>query len=788
MLHMLRTFLLMAAVVSASISFAQKKAPVKADPHHDIENTQAWKKVKTADILFNQHSYYNAIDIYKEVHDSIPENKYVTYRLALAYYIARDFKNSEKYFARSAGMEDAKSPENAMTFFYYGESLKMNAKYAEAKIAFLKFYKLRDRSPELKIWKTIARNEFKSCSFAQQLIKGDTTFTDVKFLEGDINHAYTDFSPFPKGSDTLIYASLRQDSVISYGYNDEKFFPVRLFESVREGDTWSTPQQIVGKINHKQEHTANPVVTADGNRMYYTRCVQDRNNKVICHLYYADKLGDSWGQGHKVHGKVNSHDYTTTQPTLGYMLKRKRKKKYEIPVLYFMSDRPGGIGGKDIWYSEIDEGGNLSLPINCGKRINTVWDEVSPHYDNERKTLYFSSNYHYGLGGLDVFKSRGHTKRFTKPENMGIPVNSSYDDTYYIPEKDTNVLKFGYLVSNRPGGIALTSETCCDDIYRFEDYMPPICHLAGYLKLQEQQVNEAILDTLIAASASTESTAPDTLITQYTPQYDTILNFTPITDVRYGIVKQRHIEEAKAEGKEKTVEFYDKWITWIDTTDATGLFEADLVIGKHYSIVFIMDSMETHIENLDQYMSTCPNVDSITIGVLPPPVIIPDSSNNIDSTAIATNTDEKVEYRESLNLDIETEDLKENDKFVLDNMYFEFDKDVIKDESLPSVELLLMFMESHEDIKIELSGHTDSKGNDAYNEDLSDRRARSVRQMLIDEGINPKRIVAKGYGEKDPIAPNTKKDGSDNPAGRALNRRSEVTILSTDWKKDKKKK
>ena len=106
----------------------------------------------------------------------------------------------------------------------------------------------------------------------------------------------------------------------------------------------------------------------------------------------------------------------------------------------------------DIWYS-IYKDGKFEQPINCGKKVNTVRDEITPFYNSENQNLYFSSNYHKGLGGFDVFSCSGVFTRFKPATHMGIPINSSYDDTYYSMSADN-----GFIVSNRPGGFALKSE------------------------------------------------------------------------------------------------------------------------------------------------------------------------------------------------------------------------------------------------------------------------------------------------------------------------------------------
>jgi outer membrane protein OmpA-like peptidoglycan-associated protein len=119
----------------------------------------------------------------------------------------------------------------------------------------------------------------------------------------------------------------------------------------------------------------------------------------------------------------------------------------------------------------------------------------------------------------------------------------------------------------------------------------------------------------------------------------------------------------------------------------------------------------------------------------------------------------------------------------LEHMYFEYNMATVKKEAQASLDLLYNFLNENKGVKIEIAGHTDSKGNEAYNLELSQNRAESVREQMIEKGITPNRMTAKGYGESEPIADNAKADGSDNPKGRRLNRRTEITILANKMKK-----
>lgn len=273
-----------------------------------------------------------------------------------------------------------------------------------------------------------------------------------------INCGYTDFSPMPKGKDTLIFASMQSDSVIYHHHEDAHFKHVKLYSSSKQSDDWAAPTELKN-INSKIQNTANGAFSPDGKLFYYTLCSPNRKHKMNCQIMVAEvsSAGDL-ENGEPLKGLINSEGYTFTQPYPFMMGTGKSKTS----VLMFVSDMPGGKGGLDIWYSTLDKNGAWKKPTNLGSQINTIRDEITPFYDIANNTLYFSSNFHFGFGGYDIFKSKGQLAKFDKPINLGMPINSRVDDTYFniYGTKET-----GYLVSNRPGGTHLLSETCCDDIY-----------------------------------------------------------------------------------------------------------------------------------------------------------------------------------------------------------------------------------------------------------------------------------------------------------------------------------
>ncbi len=762
--------LLLITLLTYSQSFAQQDET--EGKHHGITDKTMWHTVKIANEQMRQQSYYNAVDTYHKVYDSLPNNEYILFKMAHAYYKGRDYKNAEKYFLELVTKH--KKTKYGMAWFELGETFKYNGKYAAAQKAFSKFRRVKDKtSLEIKQAKKWAKNAKNYCQYAMIASQKDTLFFNTEVLPVEVNSGYTDFSPTAVGTDTLYFASLRKDSVVHYHKGEDGIFNVNIYQSVRNEDATWTTAEMKEELNEEFDHVANGVFGPD-NTFYYTKCYQNPHNEFICSIFTRKVLADGSfdKREKKIKGKINKGHYTSTQPTFGKFYKRKGKKKTWYDVMYFASNRPGGVGGMDIWYSILNKG-KFGTPINCKKTINTVRDEITPYYNQKTGVLYFSSNYKYGLGGFDIFYSKGKLKRFRKAQNMGMPFNSSYDDTYYVPSLDilANKNNFGYLVSNRPGGHALASETCCDDIYRYESYVPDsttIDLLFTELK-PKKAFAQVLVDTLALASIdSTTNTLVDTtsIPTTHLNGISTVvenkLDSVNLGGVRVGYLKKYVYKKMMKNDSTLTPASFEELVTWVDVTDTAGRTSVAFLANKDYVLLVEKEGFHDTIIDLDETKNKARFgfkhivVDTVTIDK---PI-------------------EKVEVKQSLTASVIAEDLEKKQTFILENMYFEYNMSTVKKEAKESLDLLYNFLAKNKGVKIELSGHTDSRGNEGYNLELSQDRAESVRDIMIERGIAPNRITAKGYGESIPIAPNEKADGSDNPKGRRLNRRTEITILA----------
>lgn len=730
--------------------FAQK---VKGEPkHHGITNKTLWHLTKVGDEQVKQKSYYNAVESYHKVYDSLPTNEYILFRLGHAYYKGRDYKNAEKYYLEL--ITKHRKTQFGMAWFELAETFKYRGKYVAAQKAFSKFRRVKSKDLEVKTANKWSKNGKTYCQYAIVAAQADTLFYETEVLPIEVNSGYTDFSPTAIGQDTLYFASLRKDSVVHYKHGEEAIFNVNIYESVRNEDATWTTAKLHEELREEFDHVANGVFGPESS-FYYTKCYQDPHNEFICAIYKRKIKDDGSFDKHqvKLKQKINKHHYTSTQPTFGKFYKRKGKKKIWYHVMYFSSNRPGGYGGMDIWYS-IMENGKFGAPLNCKKSVNSVRDEITPYYNQAENTLFFSSNYRYGLGGFDVFSSSGKLKRFKKPENMGMPINSSYDDTYFVPSPDTlEGINFGYMVSNRPGGYALASETCCDDIYRYESYIPDSTSME-LLFSELIPVSSPKVDDLASADSTLVLSAP-------VGQIDSV----GVSGVRVGFLRKYKYEKMIKEDSTLTPASFDEFVTWVDTTNVEGKTKVSFLANKNYVVLVEKEGYKDTIIDLDEVKSV--------------------AGFSFEKEVIDTvKVEETIEIEtQALTASISEDELEKEQTFILEHMYFEYNMATVKKEAQASLDLLYNFLNENKGVKIEIAGHTDSKGNEAYNLELSQNRAESVREQMIEKGITPNRMTAKGYGESEPIADNAKADGSDNPKGRRLNRRTEITILANKMKK-----
>jgi peptidoglycan-associated lipoprotein len=402
----------------------------------------AKSRTPKADKAFNAAQYYTASALYKKAYAKLKKREDKATAAFKAGECARMMNNSmeaEDFYGKAV----AAKYQDPIAILRYAEALKANGKYAEA---IVKYNAYKAEVPSDPKGDTGVK-----ASEQAQAWKDKPTRHRVDNLSA-LNSKYYDFAVAENPADTnsVVFTSSREEAVGTKNDNwyGEKYYD--LFVASRDNNgKWSTPTSFTNVLNTENSDGA-ASFSADGKTMYYTTCPHSKDKNTFCQIMVSKMADGKWSEG--VSLPFNSETYTTGQPSLSP----------DGKILYFVSDMPGGSGGKDIWMSRWDDAsGAWGTPANLGAGINTDGDEMFPYAGRAGK-LYYSSNGKPGMGGLDIFSSSFENGVWSEANNLKSPMNSSGDDFGLFFTNETN----GFLSSNREGGKG------GDDIYNF--IIPPL--------------------------------------------------------------------------------------------------------------------------------------------------------------------------------------------------------------------------------------------------------------------------------------------------------------------------
>ena len=726
--------------------------------------------------LLEQSSYYNATEYIQKVIDARPDEPKYVLMLADTYSKARDYNMAAQYYGTLLQTPGMDSILGAPTLRYdYAQMLKRDGRCREAIDEFNQFTAAFVGTQEEKdAYDARVKNEVAGCELALQ---GPTdadypVLDDVEVLEAGIGSGYTEFAPYPAYNDYLIFSSLESDNYIYTNLDKTKS---KIYTAKKTVDGWVQQDELEGPFNLEGEHTGHGTYSSDGNAFYFTRCASLDNNLVKCQIYYSQKQGNDWTTPVMLGQEVNNEGGESTTPIMINFDGEER--------LYFTSDRDGTVGGTDIWYATMVNDSTFTQAVNLGRNINTVGNETTPYValDRNESYLYFSSDYHPGFGGYDVFRSALDGNSLGNPVNLGGKINTGADDMYFIMNEDQDE---GFIVSNRGGATHVDNATCCDNIYRFspEPPTPPavtiegtICDADDYKKPPLEGVEIRLYDV---------TTGADILVKKATSNPEYKFEGLEVDKDYILIIDQEGYIPVEQAVSTKGIED-DKVITKDICVSKTGM----MVNGTVYS------DDGTDVEILPGATVTLYEV--MEDGTLREIESVISDENGDYSFFLPEGKDYRIVARKDCYLNTSTEDFTTKGldtqtsinrdiymkldapiTYRLDNIYYDFDKADLRPESEAALDRLLRLLSDNPQLEIELSSHTDSRGGTKYNQNLSERRAKSVVDYLIARGVTPQRMKPVGYGELVPIAPNENPDGSDNPEGRQLNRRTEFKIIS----------
>ena len=492
----------------------------------------------------------------------------------------------------------------------------------------------------------------KSCEFSINAMKSPVTFNPVN-LGINVNSNADEYLPaLSADGSTLIFT--RSENV--KGVRNEDFYI-----SYNDTDEWQFANNLGEPINTLKNEGAQ-CITADGKTLYFTAC--SRNDSYgRCDIYQSDFVNEKWTNPVNLGPNINTESWES-QPAISS----------DGRQLFFVSNRPGGRGGKDIWVSYKNANGVWMEAKNIGDKINTSKDDISPflHWDNQ--TLYFASKGFIGMGGFDVFVSRlNGSGDWGEATNIGYPINSPSDENSLIVAKDGRTAYFASSFFNEDRDDL--------DLYTFD------------LPQESRSLEVAYMQGLITDSKTNNPIKAD--------------------------------------------------IELVNLKSGKSYKSSESDLDGNYMLCLPSDAEYALTVNKKKYLFYSENI--------------------------------KLEHEGSILVkNFKLQPLEVGEQVRLDNIFFELNSSDLKDESLVELNKIIKFMASNPFLVIEIGGHTDNSGSKAYNLNLSDDRARSVNDALVQRGIPSDRIQTKGYGMSVPLNTNS----SDQE--RALNRRTELKIIAVE--------
>ena len=432
-LRMLRTAFVFGVSLFFSFSlFGQKTKALLAD----------------GDKAFAENDFFSAAAYYNRAILQDSSDIVVQYKYADASRLNFDYAIGEHWYAKVL-KKDAQGKLYPECSFWLAMIRKNQGNYKDAKKMFDKYAKKNKKKKDSYFVKK-ANQEVLACDYAQLLMASPDKSVSIFHLDSSVNSKVSEYAPIQV--DSLLYFSSLRDGKDRDRKNSVNFN--KIYTAIQDSVKWQKAVELDTLFNRKGIHSANTAFNADYTKVFITRCVPKNAMEFNCDIYSSEYKNGHWGPLQKLPAEINAKGYTNTQPSIGFL--------EEEEVLFFASNRSGGEGKMDIWYSKIGKNGSYGKVINAGKKVNSIDDEITPFYCKPCQELFFSSNWHKGLGGFDIFKSEYKNSELGDPKNLGLPFNSNFNDIYFsINSRRTEA----FLSSNRIGSYFEEKESCCNDIY-----------------------------------------------------------------------------------------------------------------------------------------------------------------------------------------------------------------------------------------------------------------------------------------------------------------------------------
>lgn len=612
------------------------------------------ERIKDGKTAYERKQFHVAIPMlqqeFEKTKDALTKGE-TAYMLAESYRNIQEIQSASDWYKRAQTQRYGKD-----TDIQYARMQQQLQDYEEARKAFQSAGRYAGNA-------NFYKQEMIACQQAKIWLK-EAPKNPYKVESLSSNTAATDFSPVLYENGKLIITSDRAES---QGKEDYKWTGEKFFDLYTLDPKTSEIARLEADFN-KDYHQGTLSFNADRTQVFFTECgSKDKVAVDYCRILVSKKNDSGWSAPQVLELGDNQHNYI--HPLVSE----------DGKLLIFACNKAEGFGGYDLYYSikmGTEEEVKWSEPVNMGSKINTAGNDVFPFLDKD--TLYFSSDGHPGMGGLDIFRTEKKAQKWQSPQNLKAPINSGGDDFGFILDNTnplpTNALQMGYFSSNRLGGKG------SDDIYKFQKQIPP----PDTTPILPPKIILAInLNGLVKEKLFKEAGNPNSGVSGY----------------------------ANLMGASVQVQSEDTAFTM--GSDVDGTFYMVLDTATDYS-----------------FKATKPGYFAQFATVTTKGIIL--NEQHPDTT---------------LTVEMVMEKIFTNQEIRIENIYYDYDESFIREDAKPPLDSLITILKQNPEISIQLSSHTDCRGATSYNEKLSQRRAEAAVQYLIQNGILPERLTAKGYGE-----------------------------------------
>lgn len=563
------------------------------------------------------------------------------------------------------------------------------------------------------------------CENGKQFVAEPGNFAVVN-IGREINSEYEDYAPvLNEREDEIVFTTRRRDDNLNQNvYDDNKPYE-DIFTAKKVGGKWGFAKNI-GAVVNTPYHDSNLALSADGGTLYIFK--DERGGDI----YSCEKQKDGqWGDPVPLPGIINS---SFEEKSISISKDEK--------TLYFSSNRPGGYGGLDIYQATKNSKGEWSDVKNLGDVINTEFDEDGPSvdFDNEGEniTLFFSSKGHKGMGGHDIFKTSFVIAQgeWSRPLNLGYPINTPDDDVFFKSSSDG---QRAYYSSVRDDGMGYT------DIY-----MITIPEGLGHVPKDSVKMSET-------------KPGDKPPVVDNTPKEPIVENTEPVVENTEPVkepIKQPIKEPVKTVPPKKELIPLKFQVSVVNASDKTPLNAKVKLAGLRDNVIV---GSTANSDGTYEFRIVEPKAKDYRLSVELEGYIFQNLRVRIEGAS---------DNEKTITRTVEMRKLSVGATSILHNIYFDFDKATLQTDSYNELNKLETMMRQNENLIVEIGGHTDSFGSNAYNMILSQKRAETVKDFLTKRGIDARRIKAVGYGKSKPLASN-----DDEQEGRELNRRVVFQVL-----------